>query len=449
MSSTSSERPDLSPFEAEYEKEIEDSLQKSQISEAEKGLDLQNPSHASCATECQVCPGEVVNSICDEAAEKLGITLTAEEKATIIKSVERKKVCRIMACGQTGAGKSTLLNGIVGRNVFKEGDTLNRETSKVTAHTWKEPGMNVEVIIYDTPGFNDASGKEDEYISNIRRECKYVGIFLYCISVALPRSENVLKKEVKTLEMLNAALEPDIWKRCIIVLTFANAIAKRYRQVGKKESQVKCDFKERIQEWKKKVQASLKEAGIHASDIPIVSAGMAKEPSILNDSDYWLGDLYSHIYDVAAKAGEKSRIQENLTSAEMNNADNIGTISEAAEAIFVLMQLNCHRFKEDKDVKNDSNLFAVPDQPIVVPPKSSLRRFLEKAGIFLGVTTSVTAAGATTGALIGALAIGIPSFGIAAGLGLVLGAVIGGGVSAGGTMMAFKIHSAIKDREEV
>ena len=55
--------------------------------------------------------------------------------------LEQSKSLRILVTGKTGVGKSALVNGIVGKYVAKEGDTLDPETSKVTEYhtTTSEP----------------------------------------------------------------------------------------------------------------------------------------------------------------------------------------------------------------------------------------------------------------------------------------------------------------------
>ena len=51
----------------------------------------------------------------------------------IQKWLEQSKSLHILITGKTGVGKSALVNGIVGKYVAKEGETLDPETSTVMA----------------------------------------------------------------------------------------------------------------------------------------------------------------------------------------------------------------------------------------------------------------------------------------------------------------------------
>ena len=77
----------------------------------------------------------------------------------IRKWLEQSKSLRILITGKTGAGKSALVNGIVGKYVAKEGETLDPETSTVVEY--RTTIQDVEVVIYDSPGLQDGTSKEE------------------------------------------------------------------------------------------------------------------------------------------------------------------------------------------------------------------------------------------------------------------------------------------------
>lgn len=338
-----------------------------------------------------------------------------EKEMAIEELVHREKTLRIMAFGLMGAGKSTLLNGIIGRPLFKVGDLLKHETLKIEQKKI-EDGIYT-LIAYDTPGLNDSTGGKEEYIASIRTQCD-IDVFLYCIKITSSRpNRTVLNFNATILKELKKALKNEVWGHCVVVLTFANSIVMECEEHHK---DVKKEFEKAIIGWKESVQKSLKEADISTEKITIVPVGAIKKPSLLNDADYWLSNLYHAVYDAASEDGQD-----------------------------VLTYFNTGRIKRRKDVKDKHFETDLHDQPIV-PPKMwdkfkahfQTRFPTLAAAIGSGGVAGVT--GATIGATIGALAIGIPSFGVAAGVGLLLGAAIGGGSGIGIGILTAKAISKVK-----
>ena len=341
--------------------------------------------------------------------------LSNEEKEAIIKELDEEKVIRIMVCGLTGADKSTILNGLVGRKVFTEGDILSHETTEITTHTIREPNCNAEVIVYDTPGFCDASGNEEEYIRSVKEKCSNIDVLIYCLSVCSTRA--IMDNDIATLKQLKLALDTDVWKRCVIVLTFANAIVSVLEQ--KKTWNAKDEFRKKIEQWKNEVHKSFKEAGIDSANVPIVLAGCRNKPSLFGGSKvYWLSQIWYAIFDRTSTDGK-----------------------------IVLLLINSHRFKSHEDIDSSAEIF---DQPIVVEREPTwLKKHFPKLLGIAGIAGAGGAAGATgagIGATIGALAIGIPSFGVAAGVGLLLGAAVGGGIGIGVSAVTAVAIAKIKGR---
>ena len=113
----------------------------------------------------------------------------------------------IVVCGLTGAGKSMIANGLVGYEVFKEGDRLVHETQTVTAHS-REVDSVLKITVYDTPGFEDDTGNVDRYVDDIRRHCQHADLLLYCISALEARP--MLERDSATLNVLKNALDSSV-----------------------------------------------------------------------------------------------------------------------------------------------------------------------------------------------------------------------------------------------
>ena len=241
--------------------------------------------------------------------------LSKEEKEAAIKEATERKVFRVMACGLTGAGKSTILNGLIGREVFKEGHTLSHETTEITPHVLDELDSNAQVIVYDTPGFNDDSGNEEEYVKNVQEECKDIDALIYCVSVQSPRA--VMDDDVSTLKKLKSALDDLIWDNCVVILTFANCIITRLEQ--KKKKNIKSEYEKVLKQWREAVRKAFKEANIKPTTaIPILPAGQVEKPSLFDDSRYWLSDIWFTVHERASLDGKIVLIYLNHERINLN-----------------------------------------------------------------------------------------------------------------------------------
>ena len=173
--------------------------------------------------------------------------------ARFIDELNREKSLCLMGCGLTGVGKSTLLNGISGCAAFKVGDLLQHQTIRIDK--FRKTRSPCTLTVYDTPGFNDCTGEDEDYIQKLKMECPNVDVLLYCIKVDKPIPN--LKRDKLILMKLKAALNPEVWKHCIIVLTFANRIVTRLEQ--KENRKIADDFKKSITSNISEVHKILKE----------------------------------------------------------------------------------------------------------------------------------------------------------------------------------------------
>ena len=124
--------------------------------------------------------------------------------------------------GEAGQGKSTLINGLLGKEVAKEGDDLDPETQMVEKYFYEENG--VAVALWDTPGFGvDTDEKEEETLQAMARECAgQVDLVLYCIRMDTARWPRTT--DITTIRKMTKVFGPKIWRCCQFVLTFANQV---------------------------------------------------------------------------------------------------------------------------------------------------------------------------------------------------------------------------------
>ncbi len=334
--------------------------------------------------------------------------LELDEYSLLNFEIERlKEDCNkfsFLAVGRTGAGKSTLLNALTDTKVFKGSDDRRTAgTTSVSPYEFERNG--VTVTAWDSPGFEDYSGNEEEYKEELRRNCSEVDLVLYCISLQDTRSVN-LKGEDSSLNQITKALTGDVWDKSVIVLTYANTLERRFKNDG--NPNVEAAFAQRIDIWKEEVQDALRHAGVDeviVKQIQVVAAGHSKKKH-LPGRQFWLSFLW--IVLLAAVKNEHAKL--------------------------ALQKANEDRFVPEKDGENSSptSLVMTKDHVAIL------------AGSAVGMAG--VAIGGTTGALIGALAIGIPTFGVAAGVGLVLGLFIGGAVGGGAGTGIGTIIKKIRDK---
>ena len=201
---------------------------------------------------------------------------------------------KIFISGRTGAGKSTLVNGLVGKKVAEEGDTLNPETSVVKSY--KGVHGSVHVTVWDSPGLQDGTKNELQYLADIKEKCTDIDIFIYCVSLTQTRFFKGCADSI-AMKKLTDALGKEIWGNAMFVLTFANLAEdsdSAFLQEENKEKKAEL-FQTKIQQWKETLANSLAEdAGIDravADDIEVVPAGHASEPALL-DRPHWLSPIW-------------------------------------------------------------------------------------------------------------------------------------------------------------
>ena len=313
---------------------------------------------------------------------------TKSEREQIKKWIEHgsKGRIEIMITGRTGAGKSTLVNSLIGRPVAKVGNKLQVETKNVTGYTMTaEEG--VVIVVWDSPGLQDGSGNEEEYLAELKEKCSNVDVVIYCIKLATARSElGEGQDDLKAIKQLTNTFGPDFWKHSIFVMTFANALETMLK--------VKPDFERRfsdkLKDWKERIHAALLRAGVPketVDKVPVEPAGHPRKPN-LPGRQYWLSKLW-FVFAKCAKLQSKPAITK----------------------------VNLPRLKKVSDVNEKDFNKEGYEQPIVVD-----RGGLAMVGIVsgLGIALNGLAIGAGIGATIGAAGAGV-----GAAVGLVAGGAVG------------------------
>ena len=136
---------------------------------------------------------------------------------------DASKSVKIFVTGKTGAGKSSLVNALVGDSIAKEGDTLDPETSEVTSY--EKTIRDVKVTVWDSPGLQDGTNRESEYLADIEQNCKAMDLCVYCVNAHRTRFVKGCK-DIVAMKKLTGVFGPALWEHAIFVLTFANLLEK-------------------------------------------------------------------------------------------------------------------------------------------------------------------------------------------------------------------------------
>jgi len=134
---------------------------------------------------------------------------------------------RFMLVGKTGVGKSSFINSTFGQYLAKTSE-FEACTKLVEYHAHNTPIGDICFI--DTPGLaEDDNGLDKKYLSLIRGQVdlKQVNAIIYVTRLDETRFR---PDEKQTLSLLTSELEPSIWNRSWLVLTFAASVPNEHRQ---------------------------------------------------------------------------------------------------------------------------------------------------------------------------------------------------------------------------
>ena len=178
--------------------------------------------------------------------------------------------------GPTFSGKSTLINAMFGEDVIIVYVSAKSVTSKVEAYEGEYNGVKIK--LYDSVGFGDTGGRTGRSIIYEIAEHGQFDLILICTKL-VERADRDMFSE------LASVLHEDMWKRTVVVLTFANQF-KTLESV-KKSNDIKSQMKIQIDQHKKCVVEFLsKSVNKEVLDkIPFCIAGLKDERRLPTTDD--------------------------------------------------------------------------------------------------------------------------------------------------------------------
>ena len=209
--------------------------------------------------------------------------LTPEMEKRIKALRDRGRPVTILVVGPASVGKSTLINAMFGKDVAEVGLGTSSVTSDV--HPYEGEYKGVKIRIYDTKGFRDTGGKSyKNLLLDIAKHGQF-DLILICSKLGGRADRDMFSG-------LASVLHEEMWKRTVVVLTFANQF-KTLESV-KESNEVESGIKVQINEHKSCVLEFLsKSVDKEVLDkIPFCIAGL-KDERKLPTVDDWLKTLWA------------------------------------------------------------------------------------------------------------------------------------------------------------
>ena len=245
--------------------------------------------------------------------------MDAISRESVQKLIDESNSLSILFTGKTGVGKSSLANALVGSEVSPEGESLDPKTLEVTSLTTKIEG--VDVTIWDSPGLQDGTRNEAQYLENMAEKCKELDLVLYCSRMDDTR---IRQEDHQAIQTLTKAFGETIWNNAVFTLTFANMVKQRVRGRELTPHEQQKYFELRHSQWETKLREAVEKSGVShsiASTIPVVPVGYITDlnlPSCKN----WLKEFWLTCLKRINKRAKLALIKSNLQRLKPRSADD-------------------------------------------------------------------------------------------------------------------------------
>ena len=190
-----------------------------------------------------------------------------------------------MICGKGGAGKSSLVNNLFelqcGEDEADEGIIGGPTTLQVKPYE-RTTKFGDKIFVFDSPGFGDFRMTNEDIIHEmVQATDKKVDLILYCISLG-----GGCRVDTRAFRNITQAFSSEIWRKAVIVLTFANMLQQKKPNLEEYEQIIK-NIGDNIAKTFEKVLVEPDTAGC----VPIETAGY-KDVHLLHEDMEWRDRLF-------------------------------------------------------------------------------------------------------------------------------------------------------------
>ena len=315
----------------------------------------------------------------------------------LINLMKSGKEISMLFTGKTGAGKSSLINSLIGQPVAMVEMGVQGKGVTQSVECYSENIDGVRVTVYDSPGLQDGSGRDEQYLEEMHKKCKDVDLIIFAVRIGDNRFVHG-DATAQTMVKFTRKFGNLIWKKTLVVITCIDLMEEQNPQLRTKTLAEKQDFfKKDISETKDLVRRALREQArvpnSIAKKVRVVPTGSELQSRLL-DGTLWLTNFW---------------------------LECLSTIP-TPESRVSMVKMSVKRIKTEESVTRTDFEKPLDEQPIVIPTKMT-----ESTATVVTLGTVMTPA--VVGGLVGALGLlggSLGLVGIPVGIftGMIVGAVV-------------------------
>ena len=248
-----------------------------------------------------------------EISQRVPSQLQLELKSIIgindVRNSETADSIYVLVTGETGSGKSTLVSGLLGVRV----DCAQESYRGIGKYEVQKDGITLTV--WDSPGLQDGTGNQGEYLRQIKQQCNKRDLTIYCISMSKTRFVLTADNpDVVAMKKLNDTFGNYFWENCVFALTYANTVEAfdtdwewitQQEQVWRFQAKVAQRTEQVLEILRREIRVPEE----IIQKIKIVPAGHFRKPH-LPGNRFWLSNFWLQCIDTIISVDVRSALMK-------------------------------------------------------------------------------------------------------------------------------------------